>query len=454
MTIRWTRIQLRICRVSSMASEFTIPPVPIIPKFPTQNSYDHDFTSVPSPSSSLPPYSYSNFIKSDNDTASQHSKAKRRRHPASIRSFSKGSINSRSSSFRVTGSTSDISRSTSGPSFYTSSSYDRKTVQFLRSEANEGSINMKETGLLKDLMLKEPSSTALKDFAEQEKRRAAAKGRKQQNVAVSSVNSRQLPASVAKVNSKWNGIPGSDAKRMADGSIKGSASSIRTTTSMRKSTASSITTSKSRRDIGTRFSETLNKFPACPQGGPELLGSQSVGSPTEGSFRNSVHTSITSASIPLSIEEDKLRFPVEKTDLLDPCQILDENLPEPLSNTSFPLPLAQSNFAKEQFRSDLVKNTQITKILVNSSDSRENGFNALHRPATTTNVVGSNSGNVDTVTSTQSTHSLPQAGTDDTDILPPGLHGVLETAKKPSKLSRKKVLLISWRKIFRRRFCI
>lgn len=436
-----------------MVSKFTIPPVPIIPKSPTQSSYDHDFTSVPSPSSSLPPYSHSNFIKSDNDTASQHSKAKRQRQPASIRSFSKASINSQSSSFRVTGSTSDILRSTSGPSFYTSS-YDRKTVQFLRSEANKGSINMKETGLLKDLMLKEPSSTALKDFAEQEKRRAAAKGRTQQNVAVSSVNSRQLPASVAKVNSKWNGIPGSDAKRMADGSIKGSASSIRTTTSMRKSTASSITTSKSRRDIGTRFSETLNKFPACPQGGPELLSSQSVGSPTEGSFRNSVHTSITSASIPLSIEEDKLRFPVDKTDLLESCQILDETFPDSPSNTSFPLPLAQSNFAKEQFRSDLVKNAQITKILVNSSDSRENEVDALHRPATTTTAVGSNSSNVDTMTSIQSTHSLPQAGKDDTDILPPGLHGVLETAKTPSKPSRKNVLLISWRRIFRRRFCI
>ena len=438
-----------------MVSEHTIPPVPIIPKLPTQNPYDRDSASVPSPSSSLPLYSHSNFIKSDNDIATQHNNAKRRRQPASIRSFSKASISSRSSSLRATGSTSDIPRSTSGPSFYTSSSYDRKTLQFLRFEANKGSKNMKDAGLLKDLMLKEPSSTALKEFAENEKRRSAAKTRKQQNVGMSSVSSRQLPASVAKVNSKWNGMPGSDSKRTADGSIKGSASSIRTTRSTRKSTASSIATSKSRRDIGTRFSETLNKFPACPQGGPELLGSQSVGSPTEGSFRNSVNTSITSASIPLSVEEDKLRFPVEKLDLPEPRQISDETLADRSSKpSSFPLPLGHASFAEKQFHSELLKNTQVTKILVNSSDNRENEIDRLHRPATTATAVDSSSSNMDLGALIGSTHSLPQAGKDKTDIPPPSLHGVLETAEKPSKPSRKKVLLMSWRKIFRRRFCI
>ena len=314
---------------------------------------------------------------------------------------------------------------------------------------------MKDAGLLKDLLLKEPSSTALKEFAENEKRRSTAKAKKQQSVTMSSVSSRQLPASVAKVNSKWNGMPSADAKRMADGSIKGSASSIRTTTSARKSTASSIATSKSRRDIGTRFSETLSKFPACPQGGPELLSSQNIGSPTEGSFRNSVQTSITSASIPLSVEEDKLQFPVENFDFSEPNQTLDENHANPHSKApSIPLTLAQANFAKEQFSSKLAKNTHITKFLVNSSDSKENEPDALHPPATTATAVGSSSSNMEMEASIQSTLSLPHAGKGETDILPPSLSGGLERVENPSKRSRKRVLLISWRKVFRRRFCI
>lgn len=59
-------------------------------------------------------------------------------------------------------------------------------------------------GVLGFLTLKEPSTSALEEFAESEKRRIAAqKGSKM----ISGVSTQKLPSNVPKVNSKWNGLP-------------------------------------------------------------------------------------------------------------------------------------------------------------------------------------------------------------------------------------------------------
>ena len=55
------------------------------------------------------------------------------------------------------------------------------------------------------LTLKEPSNSALQEFAEQQKRQAALKGSRQLGLA--GVSQQKLPHTVPKVNSKWDGLP-------------------------------------------------------------------------------------------------------------------------------------------------------------------------------------------------------------------------------------------------------
>lgn len=59
--------------------------------------------------------------------------------------------------------------------------------------------------ILDFLSVKEPSAVALKEFAEQQRRLAAVKGTKSSSVAT--VSQQRLPATVPKVNSKWDGMP-------------------------------------------------------------------------------------------------------------------------------------------------------------------------------------------------------------------------------------------------------
>ena len=370
-----------------MVSEHSIPPVPRIPELLVRSASHHCFTPVSS--ISLPAdssYKSHGRVGSNSSTTSSN-KTKKRRPAASIRSSSKGSIkSSRSlgSSLWISGSASDAPHRSRRPKLQTSSSYDIKTLQFKRNEARKCTEGMKETSLLKNLMLKEPSSTALDEFAESERRRAALGAKKQQRAGVASVSSRQLPQSVPKVNTKWDGMPESvDGKRMADGSIKSSAASIRTATSMQRSTASSIMTSRSQpRDISTRFSETLNKFPTCPQGVPQFLSAQSVGYQAKSQYRNSVGTSVTTTSLPLSVEDEKLRYPWEKVDLIaEPEQRVEEAVAIQLSQPSSPLPVAQVNISKETIGSEVVENGQLTRILVSDDGEGEEKATTFGSPS-------------------------------------------------------------------------
>ncbi|KAL9083736.1 MAG: hypothetical protein Q9165_008402 [Trypethelium subeluteriae] len=64
----------------------------------------------------------------------------------------------------------------------------------------------KKSSMLDFLSLKEPSTRALEEFAEQERRRAATKGNGS-NTTLPGVSNQKLPTSVPKVNSKWDGMP-------------------------------------------------------------------------------------------------------------------------------------------------------------------------------------------------------------------------------------------------------
>lgn len=78
-----------------------------------------------------------------------------------------------------------------------------------RSNLSQGrqASKKKSGGVLGFLRLKEPSTSALEDFAEHERRRAAQKDGRPVTAGISGTSSQRLPQHVPKVNSKWNGLP-------------------------------------------------------------------------------------------------------------------------------------------------------------------------------------------------------------------------------------------------------
>ena len=65
----------------------------------------------------------------------------------------------------------------------------------------------KHASLLGFFSLKEPSTSALEDFARQQQKHAAAKGGRITAVGLPGTSSQKLPSTVPKVNSKWDGLP-------------------------------------------------------------------------------------------------------------------------------------------------------------------------------------------------------------------------------------------------------
>ncbi|KAK4507063.1 hypothetical protein PRZ48_000797 [Zasmidium cellare] len=65
----------------------------------------------------------------------------------------------------------------------------------------------KSSGVLSFLTLKEPSTSALDQFAEHERKKAAQKGAKSVAAVMPGVSSQKIPDHVPKVNSKWDGLP-------------------------------------------------------------------------------------------------------------------------------------------------------------------------------------------------------------------------------------------------------
>lgn len=62
-------------------------------------------------------------------------------------------------------------------------------------------------GVLGFLKLKEPSTSALQDYADHERKRAAQRGSKATAAGISGASLQKLPEHVPKVNSRWDGLP-------------------------------------------------------------------------------------------------------------------------------------------------------------------------------------------------------------------------------------------------------
>ena len=71
----------------------------------------------------------------------------------------------------------------------------------------KGQKKKKVNSMFGFLTLKEPSQSALEQFAEKQRKQAAEKGGKVSAVGIPGVSMQKLPPTVPKVNSKWDGIP-------------------------------------------------------------------------------------------------------------------------------------------------------------------------------------------------------------------------------------------------------
>ncbi|KAK5681166.1 hypothetical protein LTS10_006928 [Elasticomyces elasticus] len=79
---------------------------------------------------------------------------------------------------------------------------------------NEKAKKKKGSGVLGFLSLKEPSASALEEFAKAQKKASAGKGSRPGSVALPGVSSQKLPDTVPATNAKWDGLPDS-AKRVS-----------------------------------------------------------------------------------------------------------------------------------------------------------------------------------------------------------------------------------------------
>lgn len=116
------------------------------------------------------------------------------------------------------------------------------------------SIKAKKKGaaVLGFLSIKEPSASALEQFAEQQRKQAAEKsnasGRKVP-VGMSGVSSQKLPANVPKVNSKWDGLPETASRSSKD--TKRDDASSRRISNLSSTTSFSHRTGMSTSDTGS-----------------------------------------------------------------------------------------------------------------------------------------------------------------------------------------------------------
>lgn len=136
---------------------------------------------------------------------------------ASISTFSSGEPKkSEDGTFASSSKTLDAASLSSAPS----SSSNPPTIPGRRSSISQsltqdtghgtptkGQKKKKGNSMFGFLTLKEPSQSALEQFAEKQRKQAAEKGGKVSAVGIPSVSMQKLPLTVPKVNSKWDGIP-------------------------------------------------------------------------------------------------------------------------------------------------------------------------------------------------------------------------------------------------------
>jgi hypothetical protein len=81
-----------------------------------------------------------------------------------------------------------------------------RTSSYKSTASDDKSVKKKKGSMFEFLAVKEPSSRALADFAEQQRKQNAAKGNRSMTT-LPGVSSQKLPINIPRVNSKWDGMP-------------------------------------------------------------------------------------------------------------------------------------------------------------------------------------------------------------------------------------------------------
>lgn len=139
----------------------------------------------------------------------------------------------------------------------------RSNLSQAPSSSSRQPTKKKSGGLLGFLKLKEPSTSALQDFADHERKRTAQKGGKVPSAGVAGVSSQKLPEHVPKVNSKWNGLPEptkAKQRKLPNRDQAGAATDSRSSVS---SHASIVSQPANRGHLDTRSLHVDGQGPAC-----------------------------------------------------------------------------------------------------------------------------------------------------------------------------------------------
>lgn len=164
----------------------------------------------------------------------------------------------------------------------------------------------KKSGMLGFLTMKEPSATALEEFAEAQKKKEREKGNGVANM--SSVSSRKLPEYVPKVNSKWDGLP-ENAKKQTNESRSIRSRGDSTATAGRR--PSTLTSWSNRSDEGKRPIGSLSSRPPKSPGMPQRSTLQSRGtvSSTHSARAPIPNNDVHPAFRPIAVEETPENLP-------------------------------------------------------------------------------------------------------------------------------------------------
>ncbi|KAF1346790.1 hypothetical protein BDV97DRAFT_357818 [Delphinella strobiligena] len=156
----------------------------------------------------------------------------------------------------------------------------RSSASVSMNRSSEASANVddmkrrKHNSFLGFLSLKEPSTSALEDFARQQQKQAAAKGGKATAIGMPGISTQKLPPTVPKVNTKWDGLPSPIKDRAKDlrSSRKDRTLRMAPCTSESASSASEMSFQPSRRSSsGVRFSTPVAQ-PGINNGCPSVPG--------------------------------------------------------------------------------------------------------------------------------------------------------------------------------------
>jgi hypothetical protein len=124
----------------------------------------------------------------------------------------------------------------------------------------------KTSSVLGFLSLKEPSQVALEQFAQQQRKQGSAKGKlsSANSTKAGSINSKKLPPSVPKVNSKWDGSPSPARNRNSTSTRSSSDSYTLSTQDSRTSTPASMRPTDSRLSVMSSVSQNPPNSIASP----------------------------------------------------------------------------------------------------------------------------------------------------------------------------------------------